>query len=435
MYHVAGCFDRIPDQTIQCRCSSCLGGRKDIAADARFSLPRPREYDNALHPRDWAISGHWQQVMYARVPDLAAFLADSIRELPGYRSGVVPPVELLQWVNRSVFRLIDSFAVPEADIASTLDVAAEVGARRARQGIPPGALHRAYHLGGELLSASLAEWAAKEGIAAQESMTLANKLWRVVGEHSMAGVGALVSAYEECTDQRTAGYRLDALLNGDNRHETVASVARALMLPEDQRYSVIVRHPTPGNPSLRAENLAPFVGPLRFIWRQHGDSAVGVILLGKESPNCLRDSLPSQEISRTGVSTAVAGLASLGRARGLAETAACTLRGPGLAFLEDRLDLAIVASSPELARELQFNVLAPLLHIDERCREMLLQTLEVWLEADGSPARAARQLYCHRNTVLNRLRRIEQMTNRSLSVPRDLVSLSLALRAYRQLVD
>jgi DNA-binding PucR family transcriptional regulator len=207
------------------------------------------------------------------------------------------------------------------------------------------------------------------------------------------------------------------------------------MLPEEQRYSVIVRHPMPGDPSVRAEDLPPFIGALRFVWRQHGDSAVGVILLGEESLNILRDRLPGQETSRTGVSTAIDGLASLGRARSLAETAARTLREPGLAFLEDRLDLAIVRSSPDLARELQFHVLAPLLDIEEWRREVLLQTLEAWLEADGSTARAATRLFCHRNTVVNRLRRIEQMTNRSLSVPRDLVSLSLALRAYRQLVS
>jgi hypothetical protein len=372
--------------------------------------------------------------MHARVPGLAAFVAESLCDSePGYRSGAVPRGELPQWISRSVFRILDGFAVPDADILPTLNVAAEVGARRARQGIPPRALQRAYHLVGEGLSASLAEWVAAEGVAAHESMTLVNKLWRVVGEHSVAGVEALCRAYEERTDQRAAGYQLDALLNGDNRHVTVASVARALMLPEEQRYSVIVRHPMPGDPSVRAEDLAPCIGALRVVWRQHGDSAVGVILFGEESPNILRDGLPGQETSRTGVSTAIDGLASLGRARYLAETAARTLRGPGLALLEDRLDLAIVRSSPDLARELQFQVLAPLLDIEEWRREVLLQTLEVWIEADGSTAGAAARLYCHRNTVINRLRRIEQMTKRSLSVPKDLISLSLALRAYRQL--
>ncbi|RZM96173.1 helix-turn-helix domain-containing protein, partial [Streptomyces alfalfae] len=45
--------------------------------------------------------------------------------------------------------------------------------------------------------------------------------------------------------------------------------------------------------------------------------------------------------------------------------------------------------------------------------------------------RAAARLYCHRNTVFNRLRRLEQLTSRSLTRPRDLVEVALALEAHR----
>jgi DNA-binding PucR family transcriptional regulator len=47
--------------------------------------------------------------------------------------------------------------------------------------------------------------------------------------------------------------------------------------------------------------------------------------------------------------------------------------------------------------------------------------------------RAAGQLYCHRNTVFNRIRRIEQLTGRSLARPLDIVELTLALDAVRLL--
>jgi DNA-binding PucR family transcriptional regulator len=62
---------------------------------------------------------------------------------------------------------------------------------------------------------------------------------------------------------------------------------------------------------------------------------------------------------------------------------------------------------------------------------MLLDTLEAWLDAGGSAQGAATSLYCHRNTVLNRLRRLERLTQRSLAVPQDLVDLTLALEEYR----
>ncbi|MFE2140143.1 PucR family transcriptional regulator, partial [Streptomyces sp. NPDC059466] len=75
-------------------------------------------------------------------------------------------------------------------------------------------------------------------------------------------------------------------------------------------------------------------------------------------------------------------------------------------------------------------VLGPLLRLDPSDRDIMLETLTAWLACDGSAQRAARRLYCHRNTVLNRLRRCEQLTGRSLSRPSDVVELSLALAAH-----
>jgi DNA-binding PucR family transcriptional regulator len=49
------------------------------------------------------------------------------------------------------------------------------------------------------------------------------------------------------------------------------------------------------------------------------------------------------------------------------------------------------------------------------------------LDADGSPSRAAGALYCHRNTVMYRLARLEALTGRRLSDARDRLLLGLAL--------
>ncbi|HEY0772799.1 MAG TPA: helix-turn-helix domain-containing protein, partial [Nocardioidaceae bacterium] len=61
--------------------------------------------------------------------------------------------------------------------------------------------------------------------------------------------------------------------------------------------------------------------------------------------------------------------------------------------------------------------------------EVLLTTLIALLEHNGSPTHAAEALYCHRNTVIYRLKQIEQLTGRSLQVPRDRLLLVLALMA------
>lgn len=74
-------------------------------------------------------------------------------------------------------------------------------------------------------------------------------------------------------------------------------------------------------------------------------------------------------------------------------------------------------------------VLGPLSGLEPADEAVLLDTVATWLTCDGSAQRAGERLYCHRNTVLNRLRRYEQLTGRSLSRPADLVEISLALTA------
>ena len=58
---------------------------------------------------------------------------------------------------------------------------------------------------------------------------------------------------------------------------------------------------------------------------------------------------------------------------------------------------------------------------------MLLDTLAAFLASDGSPTRAADELYCHRNTVMHRLRRIESVTGRKVTDPRSRLLWQLAL--------
>ena len=63
--------------------------------------------------------------------------------------------------------------------------------------------------------------------------------------------------------------------------------------------------------------------------------------------------------------------------------------------------------------------------------ELLLGTLEAWFEHGGSGTRAAAALHCHRNTVLNRLARVAELTGRDINDPRAAAELYAAVRARR----
>ena len=95
--------------------------------------------------------------------------------------------------------------------------------------------------------------------------------------------------------------------------------------------------------------------------------------------------------------------------------------------IDERLPEALLRSSPEIADRLVGQSLGRLLELPEEERSVLLETLAAFLGADGSPTRAADELYCHRNTVMHRLRRIEQVTGRSVADPRARLLWQLAL--------
>jgi PucR family transcriptional regulator, purine catabolism regulatory protein len=58
----------------------------------------------------------------------------------------------------------------------------------------------------------------------------------------------------------------------------------------------------------------------------------------------------------------------------------------------------------------------------------LMRSLEAFIECNGQWERAARALYCHRHTLRYRIRRVEELTGRSLDSARDRIDFWLALR-------
>jgi len=58
----------------------------------------------------------------------------------------------------------------------------------------------------------------------------------------------------------------------------------------------------------------------------------------------------------------------------------------------------------------------------------LMRSLEAFIECNGQWESAARRLYCHRHTLRYRVRKIEELTGRDLSLARDRIEFWLALR-------
>jgi purine catabolism regulator len=81
------------------------------------------------------------------------------------------------------------------------------------------------------------------------------------------------------------------------------------------------------------------------------------------------------------------------------------------------------------SEELAEHVLGPLIDYDRTHQTELVRTLAVLLRHNRSPNPTAAEMFIHRQTLVYRVRRIEELTARSLSCTRDVVDLWLALRA------
>ncbi|WP_119728033.1 PucR family transcriptional regulator [Thermomonospora amylolytica] len=314
--------------------------------------------------------------------------------------------------------------------------AEELGRRRAEQGLPLDQLLRSYRLAGCVFWEGLVEVVSEEDPAYVPMLVRhATQTWHTIDQQSTTAAEAYHRTEYELlrrSEERVAAI-VDALLEGRGTDPgLLPSATRALGLPAQGRYAVVVidqRDVLDGQRFVRPVDG----GGLRFIWRMRADTQIAVVSLGNADLSDLVETLRPRVHSHAGISPVVDGLADLGKARWLAELALRTCREPGaeIARLDRRLPDALVVSQPELADRLGRGVLGAFSDVNPAFRDVLVSTLTTWLECDGSASRAASRLYCHHNTVLNRLRRIEQLTGRSLNRPRDLVEVVLALSALK----
>ncbi|MEU9861259.1 helix-turn-helix domain-containing protein [Streptomyces sp. NPDC047971] len=390
---------------------------------------RPRTGD------DWKLLAEACTALLERLPEL---VDEHLRELHAYEPAygrIVPYDQHWQEAHEAMRIGIEMISAPRDSPRRDLEHADEMGRRRAEQGMPVELLVHAYRQAGHLVWDALIEDASSFPPRLAALTQSATIVWSAVDAQADTASEAYRSTELELrrrTDEQLQAL-LDALLQGQRSPEVTSRAAAGLDLPEHGRYAVVVlRHD-------RREVPEPFHrrvqgAGVRFLWRMGADCEFGVVSLAEGTGlDALSELLEGRCPGPGGISPVVAGLSELGRARRLAELAlrTCPPGSHQVVRLDRRMGGALVVGQPELAGLLVTDVLGGLLELDPADRAVLLETLDVWLDCEGSAGRAAGRLYCHRNTVFNRLRRLEQLTSRSLSRPRDLTEMTLALDAFR----
>ncbi|WP_329388898.1 helix-turn-helix domain-containing protein [Streptomyces sp. NBC_01351] len=408
-----------------------------------------------------------------RIAVAAHRLADlTLAEDPAY-AALLGRAELRERIHHNLRQAVEGLVRSSRGLPVDLSDARATGTLRAEQGLPLTSLLRTYRRGGRLLWQTLTEAvAAHDPAALPRLLPSATLLWDVLDQMTDAVAESYRSTEAARTDrdrERRAAL-LDTLLDGAVAAggPAASEAAAQLGLPERGRFAVVVvagagvaeaaakdsaragtgdagraERAAEGPGSAAGSGAAAGPGAAtrpgasaapRMLWRIRADGECGLVDLGHHPLESVRELLAPLGV-RAGVSPVVGAPAELAGARRLADLALRTAPasgGPRTALLDEGLPAALVAAQGELAARLRQVVLGPVLALPAEDRRTLLTTLGTWLTCQGSTAYAAQRLYCHRNTVSNRLRRLEHLTGRSLADPRHVVELALAHAAVVQ---
>ena len=381
-----------------------------------------------------------------RVDQLTDVLVSVIGEQnPGYRLvDVVPRDDLWHSCHDNLRRVLQ--LIGRADDAEDFyDAARETGPshpaarapgrRRAEQQLPLDDVLRSFRLGGRLVWQALTDQARAAGEVNNEAMLdLATRVWEVVDAISAQVAQAYHTAERglvRANEQRRASL-WEALLQGRAVDAGFAYEAgRTLRLPTSGPY-VVVTAAGPGG----VDPVEPLGAVLEKLgsasaWQLRADVLVGLVSLPRRDVVRATAAVGSVLATAAGVSLVVEWLAAVHTAYRQSVLAMRTVP-PGrteVVCLAERLPEALLLSSPELTDSLLQTHLRGLLDLGGDERAFLLETLATWGGTGGSATRSAQVLHCHRNTVLNRIHRIEGLIEQRLTGGELPLELGLIVRA------
>lgn len=377
---------------------------------------------SALSPRADAIA---DSITLALIEQEPAYLASTAPDIAG---------EIRRSTRDHIRQGLRTLSgVPAAD-DNTREVWRRTGRERARQGIPMELVLKAYTLGSRTLWEELVLERELRLSDIDERLLLVagQQLWRALdGQYE-----TLVDAYRresarmQQRDLANVLIVLDGLRSGRGGDPAFVNEARATLgLSASQRIACVVGPlDEQGEPPLVApEDALDQIGVVSH-WNVRDGHQFALVASTGGAWKPVVDALATRAVGPVGVAHSPEGVSTFAAAYRLAMLTAETITEErGVALATDRLPRVIMAADDESSELLVQHALGQLWTHPEPQRGTLLDTLAHVLASDGSPTNAAKVLYCHRNTVIYRIRRIEELTGQDLTDPRDRLLLTLAL--------
>lgn len=375
------------------------------------------------------------RLLDTRLDELVRRAVDRLRaDEPEYATSEVSRNDLVAMMRRTLALALTRAAgrpIPPA----ILDAAVEAGRVRARQRLPLPALLHAFRIDLRILWEAVIDEGRTIGLSDNESFVESSVLlWEAVESNTAEMVDAYRSTEHELAlhldELRHAAF--ERLVGpGEGDPAAVREAAKRLDLPVDGRLLVVVAEDIPhrNDASRMAATRLRSLGLAHHLaWRP--DELCVLAALGDRSAEEVLAMLHTLGAWRCGAFVSD-GLAGVPQAIRLSRSVIRSMPGPGLRLLDTAWLAAVANTDPELGHSLARAVLGKVLALPEHERIAILETVETYLDSDGSIVEVATKIYRHRNTVRNRLQAVERMTGLNLSRPRDLATLALAVEWLR----
>lgn len=389
-------------------------------------------------PQPTAITRTLAERLLPRADELATVLRDTLltKDERYATTDLVAADELLRSCRDNMLRSLQSLADQVPPDVDVFDAAQTTARRRADAGFPLESVLHAYRLGTEVLWAALLDEARSRTPEMLDALLdSAVQVMQLIDLMSMAVADEYrtreLEAKRRDIERRQAV--LDGLLEGRGADPGFAAEAmRILGLTSDSRIAVVViRHRTSATGPPPSPGAALAAAGFRSEWRLRADHEIGLVDLGQATVPQLVARLSSVVDGWAGVSQETAGLADVHTEFRMAELVLASLPSdePRVAVLAERLPEVLIAANRPIADRIRSHALGALLDVPLDKQQSLLETLDHWFASNRSTSETAIKMHCHRNTVVYRLKQIEELTGCRLDDGRDQLLLRLALIA------
>lgn len=377
------------------------------------------------------------RALLPRVDEFAERMAKRIRaQEPLYREGhVVGPDELHRSCRDNLSYVFGRLA---GEPTIGIEIPRATGISRAETGVPLSPVLQAFRIGGRLIWEILIEHADDD--SRDSLLRSAADIWAVSDDLAAAAAEGyrIASADRARRDSQLRSALLNGLLDGRlGDGSRLWESAALLKLPQHGSFVVVAAEcPVPGEEALPGVEDLLRRRDVASAWRLDGELQEGLVALRPKfgiEPLCAE--LRRRASRRVGVSEPYPGLDQTAPALRQAQLA-CAAATPGttdLVRFDEEPIAVLLVSAPDASHSVARRVLGRVLDLPETDRTLIIATIRTWLAEAGSTSTAARRMHVHRNTVRHRLRRLEELTGRSLADPVQVSEVHVALECARML--